>query len=125
MWGKLLGIASIGEAISSLHMARKFAADIALIVILAIVGSMLAGAMLISGLWECHELLLRHGLDPDMAALVTGLAGLTVLGVIGAVIVYKLTQIRKFPLTLSRNALPIASIQSAVRGFVTGFSRKL
>jgi hypothetical protein len=124
MLGKILGIASIGEALSGLHLARKFVIDVAVVIMLTIIGSMMAGAIAIAGLYESDAVLVRHGLDPDMAALFTGLLALLMLGIIIAVIAFKIHRMQNFPFRIAGRGLPGSSLQSVVRGFCHGMTNK-
>jgi len=124
MLGKILGIASIGEALMGISLTKKFVSGFILVLALTIVAAILAGALVIFGLYECHLALIHHGFDSDMAALMTGAAGLLVLLAIIAVIMRKLKLMRAIPLAVSRAEILGSEALASLRAFYKGFSEK-
>ena len=124
MFKKLLSIASIYGTITGISLTRKLIGGFIIILTLTTVGAIIAGALVVFGLYESYQLLLRHGLDADMATLVTSLFALMILLLIVALIAYKAKQLRSSRFTLSQLDDVRASLVGALRGFYRGISEK-
>ncbi len=86
---------------------------------------MLLGAISIGALFECYQLLMRHGLDADMSALVTAMFSLILLGAVVAGIVYKIRQIKAMQFkTPSVAGIVAGPVQALVKGFYQGLKQK-
>jgi len=122
MLGKLLGLLSLGEALSKITIPSRLISILAVIFGLTIMGAIIAGALALFGLYECHAILVRHGLDADIAALFTGFIGLLILLLIAAGIVRKIKEIKVVPFSLSQANTAGATAVAALRGFFRGLT---
>ena len=72
MFGKLIGLLSIGSSVANVALVRRFLEGIVGAIALTILSAIMAGALLVGGLYGLYMGLTRHGLDPDAALITMG-----------------------------------------------------
>ena len=126
MLEKLLKIASIGGIVSSLAVTRRFVVCFATIVALAVVAAVVAAALIVFGIYEGDESFVRHGVDPDMAALYAFLIGLAILAIVVGCIVCKIRRLPMMPVALTSSGpnMIANSAMAVAQGFWRGLTAK-
>lgn len=71
--GQLIGIAAMGKAMLDTINYQRLLPKLAVLVMLAVITGMLAGLLAAGLFYAAYMLLVRHGLETDMAFLVTGI----------------------------------------------------
>lgn len=82
--GDYLGITMIGKTMLDALFAQRFLPKLAVLIMLAMITGILAGIVLAGLFYAAYLLLVRHGLDADIAFLAVGM-GAALLAVISAV----------------------------------------
>ena len=123
MLRNILSLIALGETVSGISLTRKFVASLLVMIALTILGTIIASALTMFGLFEFYVMLTRHGLDIDMAALFTSSVALLILGIIVFCVVSKVRQIQSLPLNVSTlGSTGLSSLQGLWRGFQRGFT---
>jgi hypothetical protein len=125
MIGKILGLASLGEVLTGVSLTTKFMTSFIVIVALTIVASTLASSLIILTLYEICTLFIRHGMDSDLATLLTALLALAILVGIILSIVQRAKKMRPIPIAASGVENMGSAAISAFRGFYKGWSDKI
>ena len=115
---RLLEVGVIARAISENFLYRRFASRLAVVVVSAVVTGMLAGALLVAGLYAVYLGLIQHGMDVVGAALVVGAATLLTTIVCGVVTLHLLRKLKDTLQPLSSGAL-----QRIGKAFLDGFTQ--
>ncbi|MGB9154112.1 MAG: hypothetical protein WCD70_13615 [Alphaproteobacteria bacterium] len=124
MLEKILGLASIGGLLSSFNLSRKFVISLATVIALTIVAAIIASALILFGLYEFYELLMRHGMDDDNAALLAAFTALLALIFILTRIACKVKHLQAIPFTCPRASSAASSVISVLQGFYRGLTEK-
>jgi hypothetical protein len=117
-----MGLASIGSSLANVSLLHRFLEGIISLIALTIVSAMMAGMLILTGLYGIYVVLTRYGLTPD-AALVTIIAlGLAITLALVSLTYARLRHLRSLPeLILPRNFLPLARTARLTQAFMEGF----
>jgi len=112
--GQLIGITAMVKAMLETINFQKLLPKLAVLIILAVITGMLLGLLAAGLFYAAYELLVRHGLEADMAFLVTGIAIAASAGISG---IFTAGCIRKL-----RHALqPFSPIAAGIGDIIAAF----
>lgn len=121
--GKLLLLASFGRSLYSKWLYGRLVSGVITLIILAIITSVMASAMLMCCIYAVYLTLLFYGILPLHAFFVSG--GLVVLLTVSFLIItlQHLRNLRKLPTKFLHQKSPIAShVTHIVDAFIEGFN---
>lgn len=124
---KLIAIASLGQAAygswAAQQLLSRMIAVSGLAIGLAIVISIMVGAVLISGLYGVYIALIQAGTEQYWAVLITGLSALAVIGGLVLLLLICLRRLRRMPGMLLNQSPITARAMDTVGAFMDGFMK--
>ena len=123
MLEKILGLASIGGILSGLTLTKRFIVSAVMIVALAVMGAIIAAALIVFGLYSSYECFIRHGTDPDMAALYSLGIGLVALLIVVGCAACKVKKLQAIPVCSSTASIAGSSVMAMLHGFYRGVTQ--
>jgi hypothetical protein len=124
MLGKILGVASLTDAISNVGATRRLMSDFAIILGLTVIGAIIAGALVVFGLYESHQVFMRYGMAADMAALSVGGIGALLLITLAATVKMKIKRVQLLPSGFPFTGLAGSTVLSIAHAFYRGYKDK-
>jgi uncharacterized membrane protein YfcA len=122
MLGKLLGIMTIGKAMTDRKKLRTFIFELAIGASLTVLSGLMLGALMIGGFFLLYQVLLAYGMLPNAAMVAVGTLAVLITAGLVATTVYWFRRVFDKPNPLSDASSPIASgISGLLNAFMEGF----
>ncbi len=121
MLDTLLGLAGVGTTIANVSLVRRFLSGIALVVALTAAGGVMTGIFMAAMLYALYLSLVRHGLDPVIAAVMIGGFALVIIALLGTFAAMRWYQLREIPNLLYPEKPFFARAGKIADAFMNGF----
>jgi hypothetical protein len=123
MLEKLLGLLSIGSSFASLSILHRFLSQLAIVLALILVSSLMAGALIIGAFYGLYTALVYDGLTRLMAASVVSALALGITLLFISLTVREVRKLRRLPSSSSgiHSKFPsLSSLSGIAEAFVDG-----
>ena len=118
---KLLGLATVGSAVANTALFHRFTTSLTNILALTLIGSLMAGLLLIGAYIAIYFGLVHYGLDPIAAIITVAVLLIITIATIFLLIAVRLRQLREISHYSIHSNLPnLSKIPSIVEAFMEG-----
>jgi len=123
MFGKIMGLATLGSGLANIRLLQRFLSGIATVVALTVISAILVGMLLTAAFIGLFFLLTHFGLDPVAAGILVIAGAVLLVGLFVALTVARINELRDLPNRSLNFDLPsLAKITDIFESFIGGFT---
>jgi len=122
---KLVGLAGMESMVASTAILKQFLSGIVVVIALTAVSSTLAGILMMAGLYAFYLGLIRHGLDPTVAALLAVGIAVIVMAGLGIWAMIRWRELKDMPGRLYGEVSLLGRVDRMADAFIDGLLERV